>query len=147
MLQAILINSFFALSTIIASSQLPTEHVYGPDPLHKLDVYLPNKPDKAPVIVMLHGGAWQSGDKRGRNIWHAKVAHWVPNGYIFISVNTRLRPIADPLEQTQDLAQAMAFVQSEVEKWGGDPDRIFLMGHSSGGARRMRIWINRTQQS
>jgi len=65
MLQAILINSFFALSTIIASSQLPTEHVYGPDPLHKLDVYLPNKPDKAPVIVMLHGGAWQSGDKRG----------------------------------------------------------------------------------
>ncbi len=133
MLQALLINSFFALSTVIASSQLPSEYAYGPDPRHKLDVYLPRDAQDAPMIVMLHGGAWQSGDKRGRNIWHAKVSHWVPEGFVFVSVNTRLRPQADPLEQTQDLAEAMAFIQREARSWGGDADRIFLMGHSAGG--------------
>ncbi|PJI91366.1 alpha/beta hydrolase family protein [Yoonia maricola] len=115
-----------------AHAQSRQEISYGPDPMQNLDVYLPPNPEAAPILVMLHGGAWRIGDKRNRDVWQSKVTHWLPQGYVFISVNTRLLPDADPVMQAQDLAMALGFIQQNADRINADADRIVLMGHSAG---------------
>lgn len=106
---------------------------YGSDKRQKMDVYLPaSKPDKAPVIFMVHGGAWRTGDKSAGKVVSNKVARWLPRGFIFISVNYRLLPDADPLQQAQDVARALAYAQGHATDWGGDSSQFLLMGHSAG---------------
>lgn len=105
---------------------------YGPDPRQRLDVYRPARGEGAPVLVMVHGGAWRLGDKGARGVVANKVAHWVPRGVVFVSVNYRLLPQADPLQQAGDVAKALAAVQAKAAGWGGDPAKVVLMGHSAG---------------
>jgi len=109
---------------------------YGTDPRQRMDVYLPASTTgtaKAPVIVMVHGGAWMVGNKAMPNVVDNKVAHWVrQKGYVFVSVGYRLSPQADPLLQARDVAAAMAKAQGLATSWGGDPAKFILMGHSAG---------------
>ena len=105
---------------------------YGGDRKQRMDVYLPPHPAQAPVIFMVHGGAWRFGDKASRAVVENKVARWSPLGFIFISVNNRLLPKAGPLEQVEDVARALAAAQAKAASWGGDPSRFILMGHSAG---------------
>ncbi|MFA6628552.1 MAG: alpha/beta hydrolase [Sulfuricurvum sp.] len=108
------------------------EFAYGSDKKQKLDVYLPATPKNAPIFVMVHGGAWKIGDKRMERVVDNKVARWNPKGIIFVSVNYRLLPDADPLKQADDVASALAYVQEHAAEWGGDATKIVLMGHSAG---------------
>ena len=105
---------------------------YGADANQKFDVYLPEKPDNAPVIFMVHGGAWQFGNKANRYVVENKVARWVPKGFIFISADYRMIPNADPVEQARDIARAVALAQSKAHSWGADSNQFILMGHSAG---------------
>lgn len=105
---------------------------YGSDPRQRMDVYLPAKPSHAPVILMVHGGGWRWGDKGASAVVDNKVTHWLAQGFVFISVNNRLLPQADPLEQARDVAQALAVAQAKAPAWGADPARFILMGHSAG---------------
>lgn len=105
---------------------------YGTDARQRLDAYLPAGADKVPLVVMVHGGGWRHGDKAGGGVVAAKAAHWLPRGIGLVSVNYRLLPDAAPLQQAQDVAAALAFVQAHAAQWGADPDRIVLMGHSAG---------------
>ncbi len=106
---------------------------YGPDKKQCLDVHIPEGAVNAPVIFMVHGGAWRYGDKNGEGIVRRKVARWLPLGWIFVSANYRLVPNADPLVQAEDVARALAFSQSQAATWGGNPAKFVVMGHSSGG--------------
>src|SRR5205085_4097967 len=76
---------------------------WGPDPIQRLDVYRPPHADGAPVIFMVHGGAWDKGDKALWRTVKNKVAHWVGRGYVLISPNYRMLPAADPVEQANDV--------------------------------------------
>jgi len=105
---------------------------YGPATAQHLDVYLPASPLRAPIIVMVHGGAWMIGDKSSRGVVEPKASHWTQAGYVFVSVDYRLWPQAGPLEQAGDVADALAYVQTHAKEWGADPSRIVLMGHSAG---------------
>jgi len=106
---------------------------YGSDPKQTLDVYLPDHHEaNAPVIFMVHGGAWKIGDKDHSKVVQNKLARWLPKGFIFISVNYPMLPQADPLKQADYVAQALAYAQSHVSQWGGDSNRFILMGHSAG---------------
>lgn len=105
---------------------------YGPHEDQAIDVYLPPAAQNAPVVFMVHGGGWVRGDKRNTRVVDNKVARWLPQGYIFVSVNNRLLPDADPVQQAEDVGRALAFAQKEAPNWGGDPDRFILMGHSAG---------------
>lgn len=110
---------------------------YGPHAKQRLDVYRSTRApaasaEPAPVIVMVHGGAWKLGDKGAENVVTHKVTRWVPAGFVFVSVNYRLLPEADPLAQADDVARAIAFVQQHAPEWGADPVRVILMGHSAG---------------
>ena len=105
---------------------------YANESKQRMDVYLPRQPAGAPVIFMVHGGAWRLGDKDARAVVENKVARWVPQGFIFISTNYRLLPDTAPLEQAEDIARALATAQAKAVSWGGDPTRFILMGHSAG---------------
>jgi acetyl esterase/lipase len=106
---------------------------YGTDPAQRLDVYwLPADATKKPIIVMVHGGAWMSGDKNGPHVVENKVSRWLPRAYVFVSINYRLLPKLDGLLQINDVARALAYVQDHAAEWNGDPGKVILMGHSSG---------------
>lgn len=105
---------------------------YGGDPAQRLDVYRPAQAEAAPLILVVHGGAWRFGDKGRAPLTKNKVAHWTRKGCVLVFVNYRLMPMAGPLVQAEDVALAMAYVQREAKRWGADPARIVLMGHSSG---------------
>ncbi len=127
-----LISLLLCLICTHAVAQTPVEYAYGPDPLQRFDLYQPANAQDAPIFVMLHGGGWRFGDKANTRVWRVKVGHWVPQGALVISVNTRLMPTADPIDQTRDLGRALAMIQQNAVNWGGDPDKIILMGHSAG---------------
>lgn len=124
-----------AASDALTAAQSPAHQdvAYGNDPAQKLDVYAPATPVQgAPVVFMVHGGAWAIGDKGSSNVVRHKAARWLPKGLLFTSVNYRLLPKADPLEQARDVARALAFAQQQAAAWGGDAGKFVLMGHSAG---------------
>jgi arylformamidase len=105
---------------------------YGRDVRQKLDVYLPAEAARMPVFFMVHGGGWRRGRKDLWRVVRNKVTHWVGGGCLFVSINYRLWPQADPLTQLEDVTAALAYVQARIAGWGGDTERLVLMGHSSG---------------
>jgi acetyl esterase/lipase len=107
---------------------------YGADLRQALDVYLPPgpAPTARPVIVMVHGGAWRTGDKASPGVAGAKAAHWLARDLVFVSVGYRMLPERDALAQADDVAAALAFVQAHAAQWSADPRRVVLVGHSAG---------------
>jgi arylformamidase len=118
--------------TPVAAARTDREVSYGSDKAQRIDVYVPAAAAHAPVILMVHGGGWRRGDKTMQGVVTNKAAHVLPRGYVFVSVETRLVPDADPLEQARDVARALAFVQQNAARWNIDPTRAVLMGHSAG---------------
>ena len=121
-----------ASSVLQAAPRIHKNLKYGPAARQALDVYLPQNPKNAPVMVMVHGGGWAVGDKAHPGVWREKQRYWGAKGYIFVSVNYRMVPEANPLEQAHDVARAIAFVQTNVARLGGNPDQMVVMGHSAG---------------
>jgi acetyl esterase/lipase len=96
------------------------------------DVYIPPHVKHAPVLFMVHGGGWDSGDKANSASVLNKMQYWTARGYVFISTNYRLLPQADVSQQAQDVAFAISQAQAHAPAWGADPNRFILMGHSAG---------------
>ena len=120
-------------ATTPAGARVERDIAYGPHPRQRYDVYLPTHPrPDAPVLLMVHGGGWRTEDKALARVVDHKAAWWLDQGFIFVSVNYRLVPDADPLTQARDVAAAVAAVQRRATAWGGDPGRLLLMGHSAG---------------
>jgi len=94
-----------------------------------LDVYPATGAD-LPVVIFVHGGGWFRGDKSNVD---AKPAGFNARGFVFVSVNYRLIPEVDVTRQMQDVARAVAWAKENIGQYGGDPSRMFLMGHSAGG--------------
>ncbi|MDD4506634.1 MAG: hypothetical protein PHE60_09725, partial [Sulfurospirillaceae bacterium] len=68
---------------------------YGTEAKERFDVYMPlhvNDSTLAPVIFMVHGGAWKIGDKKSQSVVENKVNYWVKKGYIVISTNYKMLP-------------------------------------------------------
>lgn len=111
---------------------------YGPDPNQRMDVYLPPPARRAsgaaaPMLVMVHGGAWMYGDKQHAARLDNKLAHWVAQrGWVLVSVAYRLVPQVAVAEQARDVARAIAAAQAGAAQWGADPAQLLLMGHSAG---------------
>ncbi|CDX23217.1 conserved exported hypothetical protein [Mesorhizobium sp. ORS 3324] len=99
---------------------------YGPA---KLDIYAREGAKGRPVVLFIHGGAWRIGN---RNNVNAKPAFLLDNGFVFVSIDYRMLPEADVATQANDVEKAYAYVRANIAAYGGDPNRIAVMGHSAG---------------
>ncbi len=102
------------------------------DPAHDrrvLDVYAPSGAKALPVVVWIHGGGWQAGDKTSVQV---KPRAFVDRGFVFVSTNYRLLPEVDMGTIIKDVARSVGWVREHIADHGGDPDRILIMGHSAG---------------
>ena len=112
------------------------DQVYGADPLQKLDVFTPaaKAPGLRPVLLFVHGGGFVRGDKHtaGTPFTDNQLVWGVNNGMVGVNINSRLAP-KDPWPAgAKDLAAAIAWTRANIKAYGGDPDRIFIWGHSAG---------------
>ncbi len=96
-------------------------------PRHTLDLYLPD--GEYPVLLFVHGGGWQIGDKDAYTHVGRTFAH---NGIGTAVMSYRLSPHVVHPEHAQDVARAFSWVYTTIEKFRGQKDCIFLAGHSSG---------------
>ncbi len=95
-----------------------------------LDVYAPEGAKNLPVVFWIHGGGWQTGDK---GMVALKPKAFMEAGFVFVSINHRLLPAVAMNAITSDVASALGWVHKNIAAHGGDPARVFVMGHSSGG--------------
>src|SRR4051812_21730176 len=104
------------------------EIAYGSDARQRLD-FTPDARPGAPLVLFVHGGAWSLGDMAMAG--HMAV-HFHARGYAFASVDYRLVPSANPHQQADDVAAALARLIGDAPRLGIDPARVMIMGHSAG---------------
>jgi arylformamidase len=108
----------------------PRRVAYGPAEVEKLDIYSPKRAN-APIMVFIHGGAWRGGVAKD-NAYHAETfvragAHFVVLDFAWVqNVGGDLLPIADQARR------AVAWCHRNAASFGGDPNRLYVSGHSSG---------------
>ncbi|MEZ6128143.1 MAG: alpha/beta hydrolase [Planctomycetaceae bacterium] len=125
-----IITSFCLLSAAQAQN-IRTGIPYA-DPAHErqvLDVYSPDGAKNLPVVFWIHGGGWQQGDKSDVQI---KPRVFCERGFVFVSTNYRLLPHVEMDVLIRDVAKSLGWVHRHIADHGGDPGRIFVMGHSAG---------------
>jgi arylformamidase len=94
-----------------------------------LDIYAPAGAKDLPVVFWIHGGGWQTGDKSSIQ---RKPEAFVEEGFVFVSTNYRLLPDFDMGTIIRDVARSIHWVHDHIKEHGGDPKRLFIMGHSAG---------------
>lgn len=117
-----------------AGVSIQRDIAYGSDPLQKLDVFTRDgtQGKRRPVLLFVHGGGFTRGDKHGE-FYPDNITLWAArNGMVGVNIDYRLAP-KDPWPAgVKDLASAIAWTQANIARYGGDPNRIVLFGHSAG---------------
>lgn len=128
---------------------------YGTDPRQGLDIYKPSSDDASkpqthlvgglPVVVFIYGGSWQSGDKEGYGFVGRSLAQ---AGYVTVVMDYRLAPKNIYPDYVNDSVSAISWVYQHIAQYGGNPNEIFVMGHSAGAFNAVaavddeRFWKN-----
>jgi acetyl esterase/lipase len=102
---------------------------YGDRERQVLDVYSSPGAKNRPVVFWIHGGGWQVGDKSDVQ---EKPRVFVEKGFVFVSTNYRLLPHVDMATIVRDIARSIRWVHDHIAEYGGDPNRLLVMGHSAG---------------
>ncbi len=115
---------------------------YGPLPRQQLDVYVPEAPTRQPpaVIVFIHGGSWNSGSKEQYRFAGSGLAE---RGFIAVLPNYRLNPAVRFPDFVADAAEAVAWTLRNIDRYGGDARRVFVMGHSAGAHIALLLTLDR----
>ncbi len=114
----------------VGGAAVVQDQSYGPDELHQLDIYRPDSGrGDAPVLVFFHGGRWTDGDK---SMYPFVGKAFADRGYVTVIADYRKYPEVRFPAFVHDGAQAVAWVHDNIERFGGDPERLFIAGHSSG---------------
>ncbi|HZL89999.1 MAG TPA: alpha/beta hydrolase [Pirellulaceae bacterium] len=132
----------FLLLVSAAQAQHLSANIPYADPAHErhvLDVYAPDDAKGLPVVFWIHGGGWQTGDKTDVQI---KPRVFTERGFVFVSTNYRLLPQVEMDVLIRDVAKSLGWVHKNIDKYGGDPKRIFVMGHSAGAQLAALICID-----
>jgi len=100
---------------------------------HCLDIYrsCPAPPAAAPVMVYIHGGAWEIGEKREQG--KPMMFELVARGWVCVAINYRLSPKATWPDHIVDAKRAVAWVKEHIEEYGGDSSFVAVSGGSAGG--------------
>lgn len=101
-----------------------------------LDISFPTNKEDVPVIIWFHGGGLTSG--------HKEIPEEIAGkGYCVVGVGYRLSPKVKAETSVKDAAEAVAWVFKNIEKYNGDPDKIYISGHSAGGYLALMTVMNR----
>ena len=103
------------------------------DDKDKLDLYLPEGRRNAPVIVSYYGNQLMGGDKSEDEFVGRRFAS---AGFVTAVVNYRLSPAVSHPAHIQDAAASFAWVKRHIAEYGGNADRVFVIGYSAGGILR-----------
>jgi acetyl esterase/lipase len=114
-------------------------YAHPPHERQVLDVYSPRDAKNLPVVFWIHGGGWQTGDKTSIQI---KPQAFVDKGFVFVSTNYRLLPNVDMATIVRDIARSIRWVHDHIAGYGGDPERLFVMGHSAGAQLAALVCID-----
>ena len=109
----------------------PRRLAYGPAEMEKVDIYA-TKQSNAPIIMFIHGGAWRTGNAKGAAYMSET---FVDAGAHFISVDFNNAPEVDGnlMVMADQVRRAVAWVHKNAASFGGDPNRLYISGTSSGG--------------
>lgn len=113
------------------------------NPRHRLDIFMPAQARNVPVVFFVHGGYWNSQDKN----YYAALTGLYANigialahrGIGVVVADYRIYPETQIAGELQDLTQALHWTQEHIWRYGGDPHRLVLAGHSAGG--QMIAWL------
>jgi arylformamidase len=110
---------------------LPERHAYGPSEIEGLDIFRANAVGQAPIFVFIHGGAWRAGTAKTyaapAETFIKAGAHYVVPDFTWVQdAGGSLFPMAE------QVCRAIAWVYRNAVSFGGDPDRLYVGGHSSG---------------
>lgn len=108
--------------------QLTENVAYGKREVRKMDVYRPKAEGKKPVVMFVHGGSWQFGKKEDYRFVGQALAD---AGFVVMIPDYQKAPAKFP-SFVVDVAEAITFAKKNAAKFGGDANRLFLMGHSAG---------------
>lgn len=126
-------------------ARLATAAQFGSDPAQKVRVYLPLNAKAAspgaglPIVLFIHGGSWASGDPDDYGFVARALA---PHGYAVVLAGYRLYPHAEFPAMVEDGAAALKWTSDHAAEFGGDPQRIVLMGHSAGAYNVMMVALD-----
>ncbi len=128
---------------------------YGTDPRQGLDIYQPAPDDASkpqthlvgglPVVVFIYGGSWQTGNKEGYGFVGRSLAQ---AGYVTVVIDYRLAPKNIYPAYINDSVSAISWVYQHIAEYGGNPNELFVMGHSAGAFNAVaavddeRYWKN-----
>jgi acetyl esterase/lipase len=130
------LNSIADQSALDVSRDIP----YGDDARRTLDIYAPRDARAAPLAVFFYGGGWESGAKESYAFVAAALAN---EGIITVVPDYRVYPAVRFPDFLNDAAQATRWAKDHAADYGGDPDRIFLVGHSAGAHIAAMLTLDR----
>lgn len=111
-------------------NQISRDIAYGTEPRQRLDIYAPAMAKgSAPVVVFLYGGSWKKGERAQYRFVGEALAE---RGFVAVLPDYRVYPEARFPAFVEDAAHALSWVTGNIDKWAGDSDRLYLMGHSAG---------------
>lgn len=120
---------------------------YGKDPRQKVDVYQPSGKSNLPVMVFFHGGGYTGSARDTSPEVHANIlTYFAKNGFLGINADYRLAPQFKWPSGGEDVRDAVAWVKENAKKYGGDPERIYLFGHSAGASHVAQYTFDRRFQ-
>ena len=109
----------------------PLREAYGPTEIEKLDIYRAKQPN-APIFVFIHGGAWLNG-KAEEYGYAAELFHNAGATFVVLDFIEARGANGDIGMMAEQVKRAIAWVYKNAKSFGGDPDRLYIGGHSSGG--------------
>jgi acetyl esterase/lipase len=120
---------------LVAGPVVTRAIAYGPEPRQGLELFTRERAGRAPAIVYLHGGGWSAGSPKDGSRG-AQADHWTARGFAYATIAYRFAPGVAAEDQLRDVARAIEGVRHQK---GVDPDRIILLGHSSGATMAAQI--------
>lgn len=115
---------------------------YGPDARQRLDIYVPDAPAiNSPVIVFFYGGSWQNGRKEDYFFVGQALAS---KGFTTVIADYRLYPQVYFPDFVSDAAKAFVWTYENIAGYGGNPEQLFIGGHSAGAYLAVMVTLNET---
>ncbi|WP_296511154.1 alpha/beta hydrolase [Rhodoferax sp.] len=166
--------TFFTVAALLATTTLPSlafspvdvlnfltpsdtytlqkDVAYGPRPRQQLDTYTPTSEPPAqgwPVVVFFYGGSWNRGERAQYRFLGEALAS---QGVLTVVADYRLYPEVRYPDFLDDSAAALAFSMQHAADWGGNPAKVFVMGHSAGAYNAAMLaldarWLAKHSQS